>query len=416
MLDIKFIRGNPDKVKETIKNRNKQVDISHLLEMDNKRRELINQREEIRAKQKRVSKEIKGRKDKMVAEMKELKGGIKKVEAELEKIEVEFNEIMRQIPNMPFDDVPIGKDESGNEVLREVGEIPKFDFSPKDHAQLGEELDLIDIKRAVRVAGSRSYYLKNEAALLEVALIRYVWDLLLKHGFKPVFPPVLSKIEAITKTGHPEALSDDAFKIAQDDLILVGSSEQSLATMHLEEVLELSELPLRYTAFSSCFRREAGSYGKDTRGIIRVHQFDKIEMFSFVKPDDSEEELNFLVGLQEELVRGLDLPYRIVQICTGDMGFAAARQYDLEIWIPSQEKYRETHSASNCTDFQSRRTNTKYRTENSAKELVYTLNATAFAIPRILVAILENNQQADGSVKIPKALQSYLGIKEINKK
>lgn len=416
MLDIKFIRENSDLVREGIENKGEKIDVGKLLMLDKKRRELISQVEKLQSQQNKASKNIKGKDEAIISDMKKIKEEIKKAGAELEKVEIEFNELMQQIPNLPFSDVPIGNGEEDNKILWEKGRIPKFNFEIKDHVKLGEDLDLIDIKRAVKIVGSRAYFLKNEAALIEIALINYTWDLLLKRGFKPIFPPILSKLEVVAKTGHPEALSDDAFKIAQDDLILVGSSEQSLAVMHQDEVLDLSELPLRYTAFSSCFRREAGSYGKDTQGIIRVHQFDKIEMFSFVKPENSKEEFNFLVGIQEELVRGLKLPYHMVEICTGDMGFANAKQYDVEVWIPSQNKYRETHSASNCTDFQSRRTNTKYKTEEDKKEFAHTLNATGFAIPRILVAILENYQQSDGSVKIPKVLQSYLGMKVIKKK
>ncbi len=416
MLDIKFIRENKDLVREGIKNKNKEVDLDLLLRLDEERRSVITELEELRAEQNKASEKISRNKDKIIVEMKKIKEKIKKLEEQKNKLEDDFQNIMLEVPNIPDEDVPVGPNESCNKVIKTKGEPTKFNFDPQNHMELGEALNLIDTERAAKVSGARFCYLKNEAALLQLALIRYTWDILTKKGFTPVIPPVLSKIETVIKAGHPEALSDDAYRTAKDDLALVGSSEQSLVPMHMDEILDEEILPLRYTGYSTCFRREAGSYGKDTKGIIRQHQFDKIEMVSFTKPEESDKEFEFLLAVSEELISGLDLPYRIVSICSGDMVFTAAKQVDIEIWMPGESKYRETHSVSNCRDFQTRRLNTKYKNKDGKKELTHALNATAFAMGRTLIAILENYQQKDGSVKVPKALQKYCGFKVIKAK
>jgi seryl-tRNA synthetase len=328
----------------------------------------------------------------------------------LKELDGRFQKLMYQIPNPPFDDVPVGEDDEDNVVMRHVGEKPKFDFRPKDYLEIAEKLDIIDVKRAAKVSGSRFAYLKNEAVLIEFALINFVLDSLTKEGFSPVIPPVMLKSKMAKGTGYFEATDiGEAYYLPKDDLFLVGTSEQSLLTMRAGEIFEEKDLPKRYLGFSTCFRREAGSYGKDTKGILRVHQFDKLEMFSFCQPEKSNEEHQFLLSLEENLMKKLKIPYQVIKICTGDLGLPAAKKYDIESWVQSENRYRETHSCSNCTDFQARRLNIRYRSKKGKINFVHTLNGTAIAIGRILIAIIENYQQEDGTVKVPKVLQKYLG-------
>ncbi len=413
MLDINFIRQNPDKVKEGCKKKQAKVDIDKLLELDKKKRELLKESEDLRAEQNKISKQAVAKEQ--IEKAKELKEKIKKIEPDLKKIENEFNDLILQVPNLPQEDVPVGKNEKDNVALREVGKKPKFGFQPKDYLEIAEDLDLIDVKRAAKVSGTRFSYLKNEAVLLEFALINLVFETLTKKGFIPVIPPVMIKAKMAIGMGYLEQTDDEeAYYLPKDDLYLVGTSEQSIGAMHSEEIFKEKELPRRYIGFSTCFRREAGSYGKDTKGILRVHQFDKMEMFSFCKPEDSKEEHKFFLSLEEELMKSLNLPYQVVNICTGDLGKPAVAKYDIETWIPSENRYRETHSTSNCTDFQARRLNIRYKKEKDNKlDFVHTLNGTAFAIGRILIAIIENYQQKDGSIKVPKVLQKYLSFKII---
>ncbi len=317
---------------------------------------------------------------------------------------------------MAASDVKLGKDESENEVLKRVGEPPKFNFPPRAFDEIGEELDLIDTQRASKVAGTRFGYLKNKGALLELALLRYALDILLGEGFVPIIPPVMVKEKIARGTGYFEGESrPEAYFLEKDKMFLVGTSEQSLIPYYADEILKEEELPQRFLGFSTCFRREAGSYGKDTKGIFRVHQFDKLEMISFARPEDSDKEHNYFLNLEERIVQGLKLPYRVVKMCTGDLGLPAARKYDIECWFPSQNRYRETHSCSSCSDFQARRLNIKYRTKSGRLELVHTLNGTDIAFGRLILAILENFQRRDGSVKVPQVLEKYLGFKEIKK-
>ncbi len=374
--------------------------------MDEKRREYISQIENLRAKQKKLGKSG-------IKEAQEIKSQIKKIEPDLEKTETELNRLMLQVPNLPFEGVPEGKDEGGNVVLREEGKKPKFSFKVKDYLAIAEKLDLIDVKRAAKVAGTRFGFIKKEAALLEFALINFAFDTLIKEGFVPIIPPIMLKPEMAAGMGYLEQTDDgEAYFIEKDKLFLAGTSEQPVGSMHAGEIFEERELPRRYVAFSTCFRREAGSYGKDTRGIFRVHQFDKVEMFSFCHPKNCSKEHQFLLKLEEKMMKALKIPYRVVHICAGDLGAPASCKYDIETWLPSENKYRETHSTSNCTDFQARRLNIRYRGKKGL-EFVHTLNGTAFAIGRMLVAIIENYQQKDGSVLVPKALQKYTGFKKI---
>jgi seryl-tRNA synthetase len=421
MLDIRLIRKNPEKVKEGIKKKGfDEKLIDEILKVDEGRREKIKEVEELRAKINKISKEIgkeknEEKKKELLEESKEISEKLERLEEELKKKEEIFESLMAKLPNLPFDDVPVGKDETQNVVLREVGERPKFDFNPKDHLEIGERLDLIDVKRAAKTSGTRFGFLKNEAVLLEFAIINFTFNTLIKEGFIPVIPPVLIKEKPFWGMGYLDRGKEEVYYIPKDELYLVGTAEQIIGPMHMDEIFEEKELPKRYLGFSSCFRREAGSYGKDTRGIFRVHQFDKIEMFSFCKPEDSRKEHRFFLEMEEKLMQALKIPYRVVHICTGDLGDPAAEKFDIEAWLPGQNRYRETHSTSNCTDFQARRLNIRYRTKSGKLEFVHTINGTAFAIGRILIAILENYQQKDGSVKIPEVLHPYLPFKEIRR-
>jgi len=408
MLDIKFIRENPEKVKKAAQQKGIAVDVDKLLELDAKRRQYLTNSEGLRAQQKKLGKD-------QIQEAKHLKEKIKEIEPELATVEKTIAELIIDIPNIPFDDVPVGKDYSENVVLRKEGKLPKFDFAPKEHFEIGEALDIIDLERAAKVAGSRFYFLKKEAVSLENALISFVFSKLVKKGFTPVIPPVMIKPEEAAMMGylqnHPD---EEAYYLERDNLYLTATSEQTLGAMHAQETLQV-EKPIKYVGLSTCFRRESGSYGKDTKGIFRVHQFNKLEMFVFCKPEDSEKEHQQLLGIEEELMRALQIPYQVINICTGDLGKPAARKYDIEAWMPGQNRYRETHSTSNCTDYQARGLNIRYREKDNSLRFVHTLNGTAFALGRIIVAILENYQQKDGSVKVPKMLQKYTGFKVIKK-
>ena len=419
MLDIKFIRENPEKVKEGCQKKQVKVDIDRLLEVDKKRRETLQALEDMRAQKNKASKNIPKIKDekekkKIILEMRELDKNSDRLDLTLKELDEEFNNLMFEVPNLPLDYAPVGKNEKESVVLKEVGERPKFDFQPKSYLEIAENLDLIDIKRAAKVSGTRFGYLKREAALIEFALINFAFDTLIKEGFIPVIPPVMIKPEMALAMGYLEQTDDqEAYFLPKDNLYLVGTAEQSLGPMHAGEIFEEDSLPRRYLGFSTCFRREAGSYGKDTRGMFRVHQFDKVEMFSFSKPEDSVKEHNFFLSLEEKLMSSLKLPYRVVNICTADLGRPAAAKYDIEAWLPSENRYRETHSTSNCTDFQARRLNIRYKEKSGKTNLVHTINGTAFSM-RPLIAILEIYQRRDGGVDVPKILQKYTGFTKIS--
>ena len=417
MLDVNLIRENPEKVKKGIEK--KGVDpklVDKFLRLDGNWRDKTRLLGELQAEQNKISKELSShRNDHLISKAQVLKKRAAEIKAERDELEEKRDEVLGQLPNLPFEDVPVGKDESGNKVLREVGEKPDFGFKPKDYLEIAESLGLVDMKSAAVLSGSRFGYLLREAVLLEFGLINMALAEVLKHDFVPVLPPVMVKPEIMRKMGKGKFLEEkDAFYIEEDDLYLIGSAEHAIGPLHMDYVFEEKELPRRYVGFSTSFRRESGSYGKDTRGILRVHQFDKLEMYSFCRPDKSEEEHKFLLSLEEKLMQKLELPYRVVELCTGDMTWGDARQYDIEVWFPSENKYRETHSCSNTTDFQSRGINAKYKTKEGGKEFVHTLNATAFS-QRPIIAILENCQTEKGTVKIPKALQKYVGKKEIKR-
>ncbi|HYM65053.1 MAG TPA: serine--tRNA ligase, partial [Candidatus Sulfotelmatobacter sp.] len=315
--------------------------------------------------------------------------------------------------NPSKDDVKVGKNDTENEVIKTVGKPKKFDFKHKDHLELGQALGIIDVERASKISGARFTFLKGDAVLLEFALVNFALEILIKEGFIPVIPPVLIKTDVMKGLGYMENGGDeDMFSIPKDDFVLIGTAEHALVAMHKDDLFQEKDLPKRYVGFSTAFRREAGSYGKDTKGILRVHQFDKVEMVSFVKEGEDDKEHEFLLSLEEKLFKELDIPYQVIKMCTGDLGFPASRKYDIEAWMPGQEKYREVTSVSTVTDFQSRRLNIKYQDGNE-KKYVNILNGTGFAIGRTIIAILENYQNEDGSINIPKVLQKYTGISVI---
>lgn len=410
MVDIKVIRENPDTIQKAAEAKGVKVDIKKLLDVDTKHRELSQIVQALRAERNVVAKE------KNIERGKEIKQELSGKEDELKSLEETLQTLLMTIPNPAKPDVKVGKDDTENDVIRTFKEPTKFGFKPKDHLELGELLDIIDVERASKVSGARFYYLKNEGVLLELALLRFALETLTKEGFTPVFPPVLIKKETMQKLGYMEnGGEEDMFNIEKDGLILVGTAEHAIASMHMDETLEGNMLPKRYVGFSPSFRREAGSYGKDTRGILRVHQFDKAEMVSFVKKGEDDREHEYLLSLEEKFFQALDIPYQVIKMCTGDLGFPAARKYDIEAWMPFQDKYREVTSVSTIGDFQSRRLNTRYR-EKDTTEYASILNGTAFAMGRTLIAILENYQQEDGSVVIPEILRKYTGFDKISPK
>ena len=404
MINIQEFRKDPQKFEDAAKAKGITISAKDTLELDEKYRALLSEVESLRAERNKVAKE------RNIERGKEIKEELSKKEATLTTLESDLQAALTKIPNPAKDDVKVGKDDSENEVVRTVGEPTKFDFKPKDHVELGELLDIIDIDRATKVSGARFYYFKNEGVALELALVRYAMDTLTAEDFTPIIPPVLIREDTMQALGYMEnGGEEDMFRLEKDGLILVATAEQSIVPMHKDETFNEGDLPKRYVGYSPSFRREAGSYGKDTRGIIRVHEFNKVEMVSYVARGQDDLEHNYLLGLEEKFFQELGIPYQIVKMCTGDLGFPAARKYDIEAWIPTQEKYREVTSVSTVTDFQSRRLNMRYRT-GDATEYVQVLNGTAFSIGRPIVAILENFQQEDGKVIIPEALRPYTGF------
>jgi seryl-tRNA synthetase len=413
MLDLKLVREDPERVKAALAKRGPGVadQVDRLLEADAARRRLVTEVDALRAQQKRRGKEVARatpeERERLLAGLKELSARLDEAEARLRAAEAELAELQARIPNLPDPATPAGGEEDSAE-LRRVGTPPAFDFPVRDHLELGELLGAIDTVRAAKVSGARFGYLLGQGALLEFALVRFAMDRLVAAGFVPVVPPVLVRREAMFGTGFLPTDEQQIFRTAADDLYLAGTSEVPLVSYHSDELLDPGALPLRYAGFSTCFRREAGSYGKDTRGIFRVHQFDKVEMVSFVLPDASADEHELLLAQEEEILQALELPYRVVDIAAGDLGGSAARKFDCEAWIPSQVTYRELTSTSNCTDYQARRIGCRVRQADGNRP-VHTLNGTAVAVGRTIVALLENHQQPDGSVRVPKALQGYLG-------
>jgi len=418
MIDIKLIREEPQFVRQAAANKGVEIDVDNIVALDAKVRELKRESEAVRQRQKQVGKDIakaKGdEKQTMIAAMRDVADQVKAFGEQLSAAEGELHKAMLPVPVPALPDVPVGESEEENVVVRQVeGTCPKMDFEPRDYLEIAEACDIIDVERAGKVSGSRFGYLKNEGALMEFALVQLAFQTLAQEGFCPVVPPVMIKPEPMEAMGYLARGYDEVYRV-QDDLFLVGTSEQSTGPYHMDEILDEDELPKRYVAFSTCFRREAGASGKDTRGILRVHQFDKVEMFCFCHPDKSLEEHQFMIGLEEKLVQTLGLPYQLVQICTGDLGDPAANKNDIECWMPGQGTHRETHSCSNCGDFQARRLKVRYRSKDDGNvQHVHTLNGTAFAIGRTLIAIIENYQQADGSILVPEALRPMMGGLEL---
>ncbi len=415
MFDIKLVRDNPEKIQKAAKDKKIDIDIKKILELDNKKREAQKNLQEIAEKRNKINKSITGKPTpEQIEEGKKAKEKYIELDDQYHALNEKLTALLLQIPNPAKEDVKIGKDESENDVVKTWGKPKKFDFKPLDHLELGKSLNIINVESAAKVSGSRFAYLKNDAALLEFALIQFAIAELTKEGFSLVIPPTMIKDDIMKGLGYMEnGGEEDMFQLKEDGLFLVGTAEHSIVPMHKDDLINLKEMPKRYLAFSSAFRREAGSYGKDTRGILRVHQFDKLEMVSFVTDGKDDQEQEFLLSIEEKLFQALEIPYQVVKMCTGDLGFPAARKYDLEAWIPSQDKYREVTSVSTVTDFQSRRLNIKY-TDGSEKLYAHVLNGTVFAIGRTLVAILENYQQEDGSIIIPKILQKYMGKEKIS--
>jgi len=407
-------------VKAALARRGAAASVDELVALDEERRRLLPLIEERRAEQNRVSEEIAEAKragdeptEKLTA-MRALAAEIKQLDEELAQVKSKTDALLPALPNLPDPSAPPGDTEEDAEVLREVGERPSFAFEPKDHLDLGVELDVIDMESAGPVSGSRFAYLKRELVLVELALVQFAIAKLVSRGFTPVAPPVLVREDALFWTGFFPTDRAQIYEIAGDDLFLVGTSEVSLAGLHVDEIVSEKDLPLRYAGFSTCFRREAGAAGKDTRGIFRVHQFDKVEMFTFVHPDSSREEHDRILGIQEEIFGELGIPYRVVNIAAGDLGASAAKKYDLEAWLPGQERYREITSCSNTTDYQARRLRSRFRPEGGGTpQPVHTLNGTAVAVGRTLVAIMENFQRSDGSIEIPKVLHTFGAPTEI---
>src|SRR5512132_904033 len=417
MLDLRLVRDDPKRVKAALAKRGPGVaeQVDRLLEADTARRRLVTEVDALRAEQKRRGKEVARAApeahEQVLAGLKELSDRLDQAEASLRTAEADLAEVQARMPNLPDPATPAGGEEDSVE-LRRVGTPRAFDFEVRDHLELGELLGAIDTVRAAKVSGARFGYLTGPGALLELALVRFVMDRLTAAGFVPMVPPVLGRREAMFGTGFLPTDEQQIFRTADDDLYLAGTSEVPLVSYHADEILDPGTLPRRYVGFSSCFRREAGSYGKDTRGIFRVHQFDKVEMVSFVLPEASAQEHELLLAHEEEFLQALELPYRVVNIAAGDLGGSAAKKYDCEAWIPSQGTFRELTSTSNCTDYQARRIGCRVR-ERDGNRPVHTLNGTAVAVGRTIVALLENHQQSDGSVRIPEALRPYLGAELI---
>lgn len=408
MLDIKIIRDQTDAVKQGIAAKGYDAGaVDKVLELDGRRRDVQQQADALRSEQKKID----FRDPAGMERAKQLKQDLSGIEDELKTLNEQFLALMLELPNVPEAGVPVGEGESANQVIRTVGDLPVLS-DPKDHVALGEMHDLFDSERGAKVAGARFNYLKNQAVLLEFGLVRFAMDIAMKHGFTPMITPQLVNEKTVTGTGYLPHGADEVYK-TQDDLYLIGTSELALVSYHQDEVLAAEQLPVRYVGFSSCFRREAGSYGKDTKGILRQHQFDKIELVSLVTPEESAAELGRILEIEEEIMQTLGLPYHILEIGTGDLGIQASKKYDVETWMPGQQKYRETHSCSNTTDFQSRRLNIRYKNAEGENRYVHTLNGTAVAVGRMLIALIENGQQADGSITIPVALVPYCGFSEI---
>ncbi len=419
MLDIAFIRENPEIVKKAAADKRMPVDIVRLLTLDAELRGSGRKAEELRAERNRLSKEIPNLKgaerDTLVERVRQIKEDLATAEAAIGGAQAEYNDLMLRVPSIPAPEVPVGAGEEDNVELRKVGTVREFNFTPRDHVELCEMHDLLDTQRGAKVSGSRFYFLKNEAVLLEMAICRFVMDTLRSKGFTPMAVPQLVRESAMRGTGYFPIGYDQAYKLPEDELFLVGTSEVSMVSYHQDEVLTRDALPLRYAGISSCYRREAGTYGKDTRGLYRVHQFQKVEQVVFCEADHQKAEaLHYeILGNAETVMQALGLPYRVCLACTGEIGIGQIRKHEIETWMPSRNAYCETHSCSTMGDFQARRGNIRYKTSEGETKHVFTLNNTAIASPRVLIPLLETYQNEDGSVTIPEALRPYTGFDRI---
>jgi seryl-tRNA synthetase len=425
MLEAKYIREHMEEVREKLVLRDQTINLDKFLSVDEERRKAIQEWEKLRALQKKVSDEVSKKKregidaSELIAEMKKVSQELKRLDDVVEEKEIALQDLLLIIPNLPHDSVPKGKDSSDNVEVRRWGEIPKFDFEPKAHWDLGEELGILDFKSGAKIAGARFTLYWDLGAKLERALINFMLDLHTReHGYREVLPPFMVNRVTMTGTGQLPKFEEELFKVEGTDYFLIPTAEVPVTNIHQDEVLEEEILPLYYTAYTPCFRKEAGSYGKDTRGLIRQHQFNKVELVKFTKPESSYHELEKLLSDAEEVLKRLKLPYRVVNLCTGDLGFSASKTYDIEVWLPGQNTFKEISSCSNFEDFQARRAKIRYRISGKSKtEYVHTLNGSGLAVGRTLVAILENYQRADGSVIIPEILRPYLyGVERITKR
>ena len=417
MLDLKYVRSHLEVVQEALRNRGSDLDLSEFERLDAERRTLLRGLEALRHRRNTVSDEIAAKKRNgedasvMIAEMKQVSESVKAKDAEMARLQEALDPLLMEIPNIPHESVPVGRDESDNALVRTWGEIPERDFDFLPHWEIGERLGILDFATAAKIAGSRFALYRGAGALLERALINFMLDVHTReHGYTEVLPPFMVNADSMTGTGQLPKFEDDLFKIQGWNFYLIPTAEVPVTNIHREEILDEGRLPLYYTAYTPCFRSEAGSHGKDTRGLIRQHQFNKVELVKFTRPEDSWEELERLTRDAEEILQRLELPYRVVTLCTGDLGFSAAKTYDLEVWLPGQQLYREISSCSNFLDFQARRAGIRFKRKGSSGTgLVHTLNGSGLAVGRTLVAILENGQQGDGSVVIPEALRPYAG-------
>lgn len=415
MLDIRLLRDDLEQVKKRMATRGIEIDWGEFLSLDRQRRDVLSRLEKLKEQKNRLSGEI-GKLKKngadateLMREVEQLSEEIRGTERPLAEVEAGFEQFMLTVPNLPHADVKVGKNSDDNREVRRWGVRPQFDFPARNHWEIGEELDILDFQRAAKLAGARFVIYKGAAARLERALINFMLDLHTReHGYKEIIPPTLVNRAALTGTGNLPKFEEDLFQIQSPEYFLIPTAEVPLTNVHREEVLQREVLPIKYTAATLCFRREAGSYGKDVRGLIRQHQFNKVELVKLCEPEFSYDELETMVENAEEVLKRLELAYRVVELCTGDMGFASAKTYDIEVWLPGQDTYREISSCSNCEDFQARRAQIRYRKEKGKPNFVHTLNGSGLAVGRTLVAILENYQQKDGSVLIPKALRPYM--------
>ena len=414
MIDVKLLRENPEKIKEAVKVKGFSVDIDQIIELDNKRRELETKIQNLREQRNKIAKAasnaVDREKTKIAEEGKKIKDELQKVEPQLEELEKKFAEEFNKIPNPPLSQVPKGESEKDNVEVKKWGDLPKFDFSPKDHLEIGKDLGILDFETGSKVSGSQFYFLYGAGAILEIALVHFAMDLLSKEGFTPVITPDLAKSRYYLGTGYsPKGDEAQTYEIDGEDLGLIATAEVTLAGKHADESILEKDLPIKYIGYSHCFRKEAGAYGKYSKGLYRVHQFTKAEMFIYCKPEESEKMHQHILDMEEKIYQTLGLPYRVLEMCSGDLGAMAARKFDIEAWMPSRNEYGEVTSTSNCTDYQARNLNIRYRTKDGRNEFVHMLNGTAIATSRTPLAILENYQEKDGSVGIPQVLQKYMG-------